>query len=126
MKSIRMALLGAVAAVFAAGGADVQAQERITLKSASSTSSYYVMMVQLAELLRETGDFSPTVEESQGSVQNVMESRMRPGNFLFTTPPSLPACGRRRDRAVRGSGLRDRPHAVRDALCHAADRGAGR
>ena len=89
MKSIRMALLGAVATVLAVGAADVQAQERITLKSASSTSSYYVMMVQLAELLRETGDFSPTVEESQGSVQNVMESRMRQGNFLFTTPPSL-------------------------------------
>lgn len=65
------------------------AQERIVLKSAKSTSSYYVMMVQLSEMLKKTGDFSPTVEESQGSVQNVKESAARPGNFLFTTPPSL-------------------------------------
>lgn len=65
------------------------AQERIVLKSAKSTSSYYVMMVQLSEILKASGEFSPTVEESQGSVQNVMESRVRPGNFLFTTPPSL-------------------------------------
>ena len=65
------------------------ASERITLKSAASTSSYYVMMVQLAEMLRATGDFSPTVEESQGSVQNVKEAAVRSGNFLFTTPPSL-------------------------------------
>jgi len=67
----------------------VQAQERIVLKSAKSTSSYYVMMVQLSEMLKQRGDFSPTVEESQGSVQNVSESAVRPGNFLFTTPPSL-------------------------------------
>ena len=81
-------IVGAVAtAVVSTGG--VAAQERITLKSAASTSSYYAMMVQLAELLQSTGEFLPTVEESQGSVQNVKESRVRPGNFLFTTPPSL-------------------------------------
>lgn len=73
--------------IFGANGA--QAQERIILKSAKSTSSYYVMMVQLSEMLKNLGGFSPTVEESQGSVQNVSESAVRPGNFLFTTPPSL-------------------------------------
>ena len=78
------------------------AQERITLKSASSTSSYYVMMVQLAELLRGTGDFSPTVEESQGSVQNVKEAAVRPGNFLFTTPPSLLAAAAASTGAFEG------------------------
>lgn len=83
-------LLGcASAAVLIAGVGAASAQERITLKSAKSTSSYYVMMVQLAEMLKGQGSFSPTVEESQGSVQNVSESRVRPGNFLFTTPPSL-------------------------------------
>lgn len=67
------------------------AQTRLTLKSAASTSSYYVMMVQLAELVREAseGQIQPTVEESQGSVQNVKEAGRRPGAFLFTSPPSL-------------------------------------
>lgn len=73
-----------------------QAQTRVTLKSASSTSSYYVMMVQLAEMLRTASDggIQPTVEESQGSVQNVKEAARRPGAFVFTTPPSLLASAR--------------------------------
>jgi len=82
-----------------------QAQERLTLKSAKSTSSYYVMMVQLAEMTREAsdGDISPTVEESQGSVQNVKESFVRPGNFLFTTPPSLLAAARAGEAPFEGT-----------------------
>ncbi|MBB4284959.1 TAXI family TRAP transporter solute-binding subunit [Roseospira goensis] len=81
-----------------------QAQERVTLKSAKSTSSYYVMMVQLAEMTRKASDgaISPTVEESQGSVQNVKESFVRPGNFLFTTPPSLLAAARAGDAPFEG------------------------
>lgn len=67
------------------------AETRVTLKSASSTSSYYVMMVQLGEMLsaQSDGAIQPTVEESQGSVQNVAEAGRRPGAFLFTTPPNL-------------------------------------
>lgn len=73
-----------------------QADTRITLKSAKSTSSYYMMMVQLAEMMKKSsqGKIVPTVEESQGSVQNVKESFVRPGNFLFTSPPSLLADAR--------------------------------
>ena len=69
----------------------VAAQSRVTLKSASAESSYYVMTVQLAEMIREQSDGGviPTVEESQGSVQNVREAARRPGAFFFTTPPSL-------------------------------------
>src|SRR3546814_12090797 len=72
------------------------AQTRVTLKSATASSSYYVMMVQLGEVLRaETkGQIQATVEESQGSVQNVKEAGKRPGNFVFTTPPSLLVSGR--------------------------------
>jgi TRAP transporter TAXI family solute receptor len=49
------------------------------------------MTVQLAEMIRQQsgGDVIPTVEESQGSVQNVREAARRPGAFFFTTPPSL-------------------------------------
>jgi uncharacterized protein len=81
----------ALTAVLALGGAAAEAQTRVTLKSASSTSSYYVMMVQLGEVLQAQsgGAIQPTVEESQGSVQNVAEAGRRPGAFLFTTPPNL-------------------------------------
>jgi len=67
------------------------AQDRITYKSAKSTSSYYQMGVQIAEAMRTgtDGNVVVTVEESQGSVQNVMEVRARGGDYVFTTPPAL-------------------------------------
>ncbi|WP_299861175.1 TAXI family TRAP transporter solute-binding subunit [uncultured Roseobacter sp.] len=67
------------------------AQERVTYKSAKSTSSYYQMGVQIAEAMKEgtDGGVIVTVEESQGSVQNVMEVRARGADYVFTTPPAL-------------------------------------
>jgi TRAP transporter TAXI family solute receptor len=67
------------------------AETRITYKSAKSTSSYYQMAVQIAEGVKagSNGDMTVTVEESQGSVQNVMEVMGRKGNYVFTTPPVL-------------------------------------
>ena len=55
------------------------AQTRVTYKSAKTTSSYYQMAVQIAEAMKagSDGDIVVTVEESQGSVQNVMEVRAR-------------------------------------------------
>jgi TRAP transporter TAXI family solute receptor len=77
-----MALLSATQAL---------AETRITYKSAKSTSSYYQMAVQIAEGMKagSNGDITVTVEESQGSVQNVMEVMGRKGNYVFTTPPVL-------------------------------------
>lgn len=88
MKLFRTALVAAVA-LFAA--ATAQAEQRVTLKSATAGTSYYIMTVQLAEALKTAtnGDLQPTVEESQGSVQNVKEAPRRTGNFIFTSPPSL-------------------------------------
>ena len=53
----------------------VQAETKITYKSEISTSSYYQMAVEIAEAMKQgsNGDIIVTVEESQGSVQNVME-----------------------------------------------------
>lgn len=67
------------------------AQDRVTYKSAKSTSSYYQMGVQIAEAMKEgtDGGVIVTVEESQGSVQNVMEVRARGADYVFTTPPAL-------------------------------------
>ena len=67
------------------------AETRVTYKSAKTTSSYYQMGVQIAEAMKtgSGGDIIVTVEESQGSVQNVMEARVRGGDYVFTTPPAL-------------------------------------
>lgn len=67
------------------------AETRLTYKSAKSTSSYYQMAVEISQALKKAsnGEYIITVEESQGSVQNVMESAVRPGNYVFTTPPVL-------------------------------------
>ena len=67
------------------------AETRITYKSAKTGSSYYQMGVQLAEAMKAgtNGDIIVTVEESQGSVQNVMEAKARGGDYVFTTPPVL-------------------------------------
>ncbi|WP_043920240.1 TAXI family TRAP transporter solute-binding subunit [Jannaschia aquimarina] len=79
------------AAVFALAASTLPAfaQERITYKSARAGTSYFQMGVQLAEALKGTANV--TVEESQGSVQNVMEVRARGADYVFTTPPGLVA-----------------------------------
>ena len=68
-----------------------QAETRVTLKSAKAASSYYQMAAQFAEAMKTgtDGNIIVTVEESQGSVQNVMEASVRPGNYVFTSPPAL-------------------------------------
>ena len=67
------------------------ADMRITYKSAKSTSSYYQMAVQAGENITKNSNnqLQITIEESQGSVQNVKEARKRKGNYVFTTPPVL-------------------------------------
>lgn len=85
----RAILAGAV--VLAAGAA--YAETRLTYKSAKTGTSYYQMGVELAEGMKTASDglLVMTVEESQGSVQNVMEARARGADYVFTAPPSLVA-----------------------------------
>ena len=73
------------------GSFQAHAETRITYKSAKTGSSYYQMGVQIAEAIKagSNGDMIVTVEESQGSVQNVMEAQARGGDYVFTTPPAL-------------------------------------
>jgi TRAP transporter TAXI family solute receptor len=82
------------------------AETRITYKSAKSTSSYYQMAVQIAEGMKagSNGDITVTVEESQGSVQNVMEVMGRKGNYVFTTPPVLVKLARGGKAMFKGKG----------------------
>ncbi len=89
MKKFRIGLVAIVAALVTIQTA--QAETRVTYKSAKTTSSYYQMAVQIAEAMKtgSNGNIIVTVEESQGSVQNVMEAAQRGGNYVFTTPPVL-------------------------------------
>jgi len=93
---------------------EAAAQTRVTLKSAKAGTSYYVMMVQLGEMMKAQsgGKIQATVEESQGSVQNVKESARRPGNFLFTTPPSLLVSAREGKKPFEGETGYDRVRAL--------------
>ncbi len=86
--TIRATIATAVtAAALAAIALPAAAQERITYKSAKAGTAYFQMGVQLSEALK--GIAAVTVEESQGSVQNVMEVRARGADYVFTTPPAL-------------------------------------
>lgn len=86
---VRSMAAGVLGAALMLGTA--QAETRVTYKSAKSTSSYYQMAVQISEAMKagSDGGIIFTVEESQGSVQNVMEARVRGGDYVFTTPPVL-------------------------------------
>lgn len=81
-----VATLALASAAFSA-----HAETRVTYKSASAGTAYYQMGVELSEAIRQgtDDDIILTLEESQGSVQNVMEVMARQGNYVFTTPPAL-------------------------------------
>ncbi len=88
------------------GSFQAHAETRITYKSAKTGSSYYQMGVQIAEAIKagSNGDMIVTVEESQGSVQNVMEAKARGGDYVFTTPPALVSLAQSGKAMFEGKG----------------------
>lgn len=92
LRSLRHTLgVSAATLALASAAFSVQAETRVTYKSASAGTAYYQMGVELSEAIRQGTDdeIILTLEESQGSVQNVMEVMARQGNYVFTTPPAL-------------------------------------
>ncbi|SIS95654.1 TAXI family TRAP transporter solute-binding subunit [Paracoccus saliphilus] len=89
----RRNLIAAAMALMSCAGLALpaMAQTQLTFKSAKTGTSYYQMGVELAEAVKSASQEAliMTVEESQGSVQNVMEVRARGGDYIFTSPPSL-------------------------------------
>ena len=84
----------------------INAETRVTYKSAKTTSSYYQMAVQFAEAMKSgsRNNIIVTVEESQGSVQNVKEAAVRSGNYVFTTPPVLVKLAKASKAMFKGKG----------------------
>lgn len=91
MQTFKRLAPGLMAALLIASTGTALAETRITYKSAKAGSSYYQMGVELAQAIKQgtDGAIIMTVEESQGSVQNVMEAATRTGNYVFTSPPGL-------------------------------------
>ncbi|MBT0963914.1 TAXI family TRAP transporter solute-binding subunit [Denitromonas iodatirespirans] len=90
MKLGRFATLGTALAL-ALTSSLAAAETRVTLKAAKAGTSYYQMAVQIGETVKAASGSGiiVTVEESQGSVQNVMESTGRGSHYMFTSPPAL-------------------------------------
>ena len=105
MKRIAAAVV-AFASACAVTVIAAHAQTRVTYKSAKSTSSYYQMGVQIAEAVKRAtnGAIDVTIEESQGSVQNVMETRARGADYVFTTPPVLVSLAQSGKAMFEGKG----------------------
>lgn len=95
-----------IAALALVAATATQAQERITYKSAKSGTSYYQMGVEIAEAVKAgtDGGMIVTIEESQGSTQNVMEVRARGGDYVFTTPPALVGAAQKASGPFDGKG----------------------
>ncbi|SHL50518.1 TAXI family TRAP transporter solute-binding subunit [Roseibium suaedae] len=104
LKRLATVSLAALAAVTLASQSN--AETRITYKSAKAASSYYQMGVEIAEALKTgtNGDMIVTLEESQGSVQNVMEVRARGGDYVFTAPPALASAAAAEKGPFEGKG----------------------
>lgn len=96
----------AACALTTLAAAPASAETRITYKSAKTGSSYYQMGVELAEAMKTgtQGEMTVTIEESQGSVQNVMEAKARGADYVFTTPPALVGLAQQGKAMFEGKG----------------------
>ncbi|MBZ5488762.1 TAXI family TRAP transporter solute-binding subunit [Halomonas aquamarina] len=94
-------------AAFCSTSQAVHAETRITYKSATAGTAYHEMGAELSEAIDSatSGQIILAQEESQGSVQNVMEVMARQGNYVFTTPSDLV------EQALTATGpFTERPH----------------
>jgi uncharacterized protein len=72
----------------------------LTLRAGKADSPYHALATELVAALREPGSNAPAiaVEESQGSVQNVIDAAQEQVPRLFTAPPNVISDARRGDK----------------------------
>jgi len=81
----------------------------IIVRAGKADSLFHALAVQFAAALADGNNaLTPIVEESQGSVQNILDAPHRIGNYVFTAPPSLIAQAKRGDKPFeRNTHYRD-------------------
>jgi uncharacterized protein len=96
-----MAALCCVALWFAGGPAVAKdATAPIVIRAGKNDSPNHALARQFAEAVAAavSGTYTLDVQESQGSVQNVIDAVKAPGNFLFTAGPNVIAEARRGEK----------------------------
>jgi len=69
----------------------------LALRAGKADSPYHTLAIELVAALSQPGSDAPAiaVEESQGSVQNVIDAAQEPTPHLFTAPPNVISDARR-------------------------------
>jgi uncharacterized protein len=85
-----------------AAGRAAEAPPTIIVHAGKADSLSHALAVQFAEALAQGNNaLTIQVEESQGSVQNIIDTLHRKGNYIFTAPPSLIAQARRGEKPFK-------------------------
>jgi TRAP transporter TAXI family solute receptor len=97
IRALAAALVAAFLILVPAHAAEVPAA--IIVHAGKADSLNHGFAVQFAEALAQGNNaLTIQVEESQGSVQNIIDAIHRGGNYVFTTPPNLIAQARRGEK----------------------------
>jgi uncharacterized protein len=97
IRALAAALAAAFLILAPAHAAELPAA--IIVHAGKADSLNHGFAVQFAEALAQGNNaLTIQVEESQGSVQNIIDATRRGGNYVFTTPPNLIAQARRGDK----------------------------
>ena len=91
------------AALLIAAAASAAEAPPITVRAGKADSVNHALAVQFSDAIANgaNGKLTLVVEESQGSVQNIIDATRRGANYVFTTPPSLIAQARRGDKPFK-------------------------
>jgi uncharacterized protein len=75
----------------------------VTIRAGKADSPNHALAVQFAEAVANgsNGALTLVIEESQGSVQNVMDAPRRGANYVFTTAPNVIAQARRGEKPFK-------------------------
>ena len=97
MGRVYAAAIGAV--ILLAGAPATAADKAIIVHAGKADSASHALALQFAEALAEGNNaLTIQVEESQGSVQNIIDTRSRGADYVFTASPSLIAQAKRGDK----------------------------
>lgn len=99
MRPACAAISCALLLLAAAPGRAADAPTTIVVRAGKADSLSHALAVQFAEALAQGNNaLTVQVEESQGSVRNIIDTLHRGGNYIFTAPPNLIVQARRGEK----------------------------